>query len=174
MWKPRRLTSAAVLPRGAREGAIAPQFVHLHAHSEYSLLDGLSRIPDMVRRAKELGMPALALTDHGALYGAIDLYASAREHGIKPIIGVETYVARGSRFDRDARIEGHGRPFHLVLLAKDFQGYQALLQLVTAAHLEGYYYRPRVDKELLRKHAGHLVALSACLQGEVSRALQEE
>jgi DNA polymerase-3 subunit alpha len=128
----------------------------------------------MVRRAKELGMPALALTDHGALYGAIDLYASAREHGIKPIIGVETYVARGSRFDRDARIEGHGRPFHLVLLAKDFAGYQALLQLVTAAHLDGYYYRPRVDKELLRAHAGHLVALSACLQGEVSRALQEE
>ena len=119
-------------------------------------------------------MPALALTDHGALYGAIDLYANAREQGIKPIIGVETYVARGSRFDRDARIEGHGRPFHLVLLAKDFQGYQALLQLVTAAHLEGYYYRPRVDKELLRKHAGHLVALSACLQGEVSRAIQEE
>ncbi len=128
----------------------------------------------MVKRAKELGMPALALTDHGALYGAIDLYANAREHGIKPIIGVETYVARGSRFDRDARIEGHGKPFHLVLLAKDFTGYQALLQLVTAAHLDGYYYRPRVDKELLRTHAGHLVALSACLQGEVSRALQEE
>jgi DNA polymerase-3 subunit alpha len=156
------------------EGAIPPQFVHLHAHSEYSLLDGLSRIPDMVRRAKELGMPALALTDHGALYGAIDFYAHARDAGIKPIIGVETYVARGSRFDRDARTEGHGRPFHLVLLAKDFEGYQALLQLVTAAHLEGYYYRPRVDKELLRRHSGHLVALSACLQGEVSRALQEE
>ncbi len=147
--------------------------MHLHAHSEYSLLDGLSRIPDLVTRAKELDMPALALTDHGALYGAIDLYASARDAGIKPIIGVETYVARGSRSDRDARIEGHGRPFHLVLLAKDFQGYQALVQLVTAAHVEGYYYRPRVDKELLRKHAGHLVALSACLQGEISRALQE-
>ncbi|MBM4434791.1 MAG: DNA polymerase III subunit alpha [Chloroflexi bacterium] len=157
-----------------REAAIAPQFVHLHAHSEYSLLDGLSRIPDMVRRAKELGMPALALTDHGALYGAIDLYASATAAGIKPIIGVETYVARGSRFDRDARIEGHGRPFHLVLLAKDFDGYQALVRLVTAAHVEGHYYRPRVDKEILRASAGHLIALSACLQGEVSRAIQEE
>jgi DNA polymerase-3 subunit alpha len=128
----------------------------------------------MVKRAKELGMRALALTDHGALYGAIDLYAQARDAGIKPIIGVETYVARGSRFDRDARIEGHGRPFHLVLLAKDFEGYQALVKLVTAAHVEGYYYRPRVDKELLRASAGHLVALSACLQGEVSRAIQED
>ena len=147
--------------------------MHLHAHSEYSLLDGLSRIPDMVARAKELGMPALALTDHGALYGAVDLYTVARAAGVKPIVGVETYVARGSRFDRDARIEGHGRPFHLVLLAKDFAGYQALVKLVTAAHLDGYYYRPRVDKELLRAHAGHLVALSACLQGEVSRALQD-
>ena len=157
-----------------REAAIPPQFVHLHAHSEYSLLDGLSRIPDLVKRAASLGMPALALTDHGALYGAVDLYTYAKEAGIKPIIGVETYLARGSRFDRDARVEGHGRPFHLVLLAKDFDGYQALVRLVTAAHLEGYYYRPRVDKELLRANAGHLIALSACLQGEVSRALQEE
>ena len=128
----------------------------------------------MVARAKELGMPAIAITDHGALYGAIDLYASAIAAGIKPIIGVETYVARGSRLDRDARIEGHGRPFHLVLLAKDFDGYQALVRLVTAAHVEGYYYRPRVDKEILRANAGHLIALSACLQGEVSRAIQEE
>lgn len=149
-------------------------FVHLHNHSEYSLLDGLSRIGDLVARAKELDMPAVALTDHGALYGAIDLYTTARQAGVKPIIGVETYVARGSRFDRDSRVEGHGRPFHLVLLAKDFEGYQALVKLVTAAHLEGYYYRPRIDKELIRQHAGHLVALSACLQGEISRALQDE
>jgi DNA polymerase-3 subunit alpha len=157
-----------------REAAIPSQFVHLHTHSEYSLLDGLSRIPDLVERAATLGMPALALTDHGALYGAIDLYTHATEAGIKPIIGVETYVARVSRLDRDPRVEGHGRPFHLVLLAKDFDGYQALVRLVTAAHLEGYYYRPRVDKEILRANAGHLIALSACLQGEVSRALQEE
>ncbi|MGH2379360.1 MAG: DNA polymerase III subunit alpha, partial [Candidatus Limnocylindria bacterium] len=156
------------------EVAIPRPFVHLHTHSEYSLLDGLSRIGDLVAHAGELGMPALALTDHGALYGAIDLYTRATAAGIKPIIGVETYVARGSRFDRDARIEGHGRPFHLVLLAKDFEGYQALVRMVTAAHLEGYYYRPRIDRELIRENAGHLVALSACLQGEVSRALLED
>lgn len=148
--------------------------MHLHTHSEYSLLDGLSRIGDLVARAGELGMPALALTDHGSLYGAIDLYTRATAAGIKPIIGVETYVARGSRFDRDAKIEGHGRPFHLVLLAKDFEGYQALVRMVTEAHLNGYYYRPRIDRELIRANAGHIVALSACLQGEVSRALLED
>ena len=149
-------------------------FVHLHTHSEYSLLDGMSRLRDLVARTKELGMPALALTDHGALYGAVDFHAAARAAGINPIVGVETYVARKSRFDRDARSEGHGRPFHLVLLAKDFTGYRNLVQLVTGAHLEGYYYRPRVDKELLReKHEG-LIALSACLQGEVSRAIQDD
>ncbi len=150
------------------------QFVHLHTHSEYSLLDGLSRVTDLVARAKELGMPALALTDHGALYGAIDFYVAASQAGIKPIIGVETYIARNSRFDRDPRIEGHGKPFHLVLLAKDFTGYQNLVALVTAAHLDGYYYRPRMDKELLRKHSKGLIALSACLQGELARSLLDE
>jgi DNA polymerase III subunit alpha len=150
------------------------QFVHLHTHSEYSLLDGLSRVTDLVARAKELGMPALALTDHGALYGAIDFYVQASQAGIKPIIGVETYIARNSRFDRDPRIEGHGKPFHLVLLAKDFTGYQNLVALVTAAHLDGYYYRPRMDKELLRKHSKGLIALSACLQGELGRAILDE
>ncbi|HUQ42730.1 MAG TPA: DNA polymerase III subunit alpha, partial [Candidatus Limnocylindrales bacterium] len=150
------------------------QFVHLHTHSEYSLLDGLSRVTDLVTRAKELGMPALALTDHGALYGAIDFYVQASQAGIKPIIGVETYIARNSRFDRDPRIEGHGKPYHLVLLAKDFTGYQNLVALVTAAHLEGMYYRPRMDKELLRKHAKGLIALSACLQGELGRAILDE
>jgi DNA polymerase-3 subunit alpha len=153
---------------------VVQQFVHLHTHSEYSLLDGLSRITDLVARAKELEMPALALTDHGALYGAIDFYVTASQAGIKPIIGVETYIARNSRFDRDPRIEGHGKPFHLVLLAKDFTGYQNLVSLVTAAHLDGYYYRPRMDKELLRKHSKGLIALSACLQGEVARAIFEE
>ncbi len=119
-------------------------------------------------------MPALALTDHGALYGAVDFHALCRAAGINPIVGVETYVARKSRFDRDARSEGHGRPFHLVLLAKDFTGYRNLVQLVTAAHLEGYYYRPRIDKELLREKHDGLIGLSACLQGEVSRAIQDE
>lgn len=119
-------------------------------------------------------MPALALTDHGALYGAIDFYVQASQAGIKPIIGVETYIARNSRFDRDPRIEGHGKPFHLVLLAKDFTGYQNLVALVTAAHLDGYYYRPRMDKELLRKHSKGLIALSACLQGELARTYLDE
>jgi len=154
--------------------SVVQQFVHLHTHSEYSLLDGLSRVSDLVARAKELGMPALALTDHGALYGAIDFYVAASQAGVKPIIGVETYIARNSRFDRDPRIEGHGKPFHLVLLAKDFTGYQNLVTLVTAAHLDGYYYRPRMDKELLRKHSKGLIALSACLQGELARSLLDE
>ena len=119
-------------------------------------------------------MPALALTDHGALYGAIDFYVTASQAGVKPIIGVETYIARNSRFDRDPRVEGHGKPFHLILLAKDFTGYQNLVALVTAAHLDGYYYRPRMDKELLRTHSKGLIALSACLQGELGRAILDE
>ncbi|HEY8785826.1 MAG TPA: DNA polymerase III subunit alpha, partial [Candidatus Limnocylindria bacterium] len=143
-------------------------------HSEYSLLDGLSRLSDLVARAKALDMPALGLTDHGALYGAIDFYTLCRDAGIKPIIGVETYIARNNRFDRDPRSEGHGKPWHLVLLAKDFTGYQNLVTMVTAAHLEGYYYRPRMDKDLLREHSQGLIALSACLQGELARAIQDE
>jgi DNA polymerase-3 subunit alpha len=154
--------------------AITGSFVHLHTHSEYSLLDGLSRVTDLVARAKELGMPAIALTDHGALYGAIDFYVAANQAGIKPILGVETYIARTNRFERDPRLEGHGKPFHLVLLAKDFTGYRNLVALVTTAHLDGYYYRPRMDKDVLRQHAKGLIALSACLQGELARAIQDE
>ena len=119
-------------------------------------------------------MPALAITDHGALYGAIDFYTTAKAAGINPIIGVETYIARGSRSDRDAKVEGHGKPFHLVLLAKSFTGYQNLVSLVTSAHLEGHYYRPRMDKELLREKSEGLIALSACLQGEIARALLDQ
>ena len=119
-------------------------------------------------------MPAIALTDHGALYGAVDFYVAANQAGIKPIIGVETYVARTNRFERDPRLEGHGKPFHLVLLAKDFTGYRNLVSLVTTAHLDGYYYRPRMDKEILREHSQGLIALSACLQGELARAIQDE
>jgi DNA polymerase-3 subunit alpha len=154
--------------------AITGSFVHLHTHSEYSLLDGLSRVSDLVSRAKELGMPAIALTDHGALYGAVDFYVAANQAGIKPILGVETYVARTNRFERDPRLEGHGKPFHLVLLAKSFTGYRNLVALVTTAHLDGYYYRPRMDKEILRQHSEGLIALSACLQGELARAIQDE
>jgi DNA polymerase-3 subunit alpha len=163
-----------VLPDGRKGTGISQQFVHLHTHSEYSLLDGLSRLRDLVARAKALDMPALAITDHGALYGAIDFYTTAKAAGIKPIIGVETYIARGSRNDRDAKVEGHGKPFHLVLLAKSFTGYQNLVSLVTSAHLEGYYYRPRMDKQLLREKSEGLIALSACLQGEVARAVQDQ
>src|ERR671935_211154 len=111
---------------------------------------------------------------NGAVTFTVLSYDGMRGACIKPIVGIETYVARNSRLDRDARVEGHGKPFHLVLLAKDFTGYQNLVKLVTAAHLEGYYYRPRMDKELLRQHARGLIALSACLQGELSRALFEE
>src|SRR5205809_4591690 len=154
------------VPSGHVGQVIAKQFVHLPTHSEYSLLDGLSRLSGLVARAKALEMPALALTDHGALYGAIDFYTLCRDAGIKPIVGIETYVARNSRLDRDARVEGHGKPLHLLLLATDFTGYQNLVALVTSAHLEGYYYRPRMDKELPRERTAGLTALSACLQGE--------
>ena len=144
-------------------------FAHLHVHSEYSLLDGLGRIDAPLRRAKELGMNALALTDHGVLYGAIDFYLAAKELQIKPILGVEVYVAPGSRLDRRGR--GEDRPHHLLLLAKDLTGYRNLVQLTTKAHLEGFYYRPRVDREVLEQHAEGLICLSGCASAEVPRLL---
>src|SRR5690554_5187463 len=117
-------------------------FVHLHVHTEYSLLDGLSRIPTLVNRAKELDMPALAITDHGAMFGVIDFFRTCKKAGIKPIIGMESYLARRSRFDRDPKLDT--RPYHMLLLARNQQGYQNLLKLASAAQLEGYYYRPRI------------------------------
>lgn len=146
-----------------------PEFVHLHVHSEYSLLDGLCRIPDLVARAKELGMRALALTDHGALYAALNFWREAKEQGIHPILGCETYVARGSMVDRSSPLAS--RPHHLVLLAQNETGYQNLLRLVTRAHLEGFYYKPRIDKNLLAEHARGLIVLSACASGEVPRLI---
>ena len=145
-------------------------FTHLHVHTEYSLLDGMCRIPQLVSRAKELGMSSLAITDHGVLYGAIEFYLAAREAGIKPIIGCEVYVAAGNRAGRTAADKDS---YHLVLLAKDQQGYRNLLQLTTRANLEGYYYKPRVDKELLEEYHQGLIALSACLGGEVPRLFGE-
>jgi len=145
-------------------------FTHLHVHTEYSLLDGMSRIPQLVSRAKELGMSSLAITDHGVLYGAIQFYLAAKEAGIKPIIGCEVYLAQNSRFSRDA---GDKNNYHLVLLAKNQTGYRNLLQLVTKANLDGFYYKPRVDKELLEQHHEGLIALSACLGGEVPRLILE-
>jgi len=145
------------------------KFVHLHTHSHYSLLDGLGKIPQLVSRAKELGMDALALTDHGAMYGAIEFYQACQKAGIKPIIGVEAYVAPNSRHDKRAKIDDH--PAHLVLLAKNNQGYNNLLILTSKAHLEGFYYRPRIDKELLREYGNNLIGMSACLGGAIPRAL---
>ncbi len=145
-------------------------FTHLHVHTEYSLLDGMCRIPQLVSRAKELGMDSLAITDHGAMYGVIEFYRSAREAGIKPIIGCEVYLAPRSRSGRDVVDRNH---YHLILLAKNHTGYQNLIQLVTKAHLEGFYYRPRVDKELLEQHHDGLIALSSCLAGEIPRLILE-
>ncbi len=147
-------------------------FVHLHNHSEYSLLDGASRIKDMVRKAAELGMPALAITDHGVLYGVIDFFREATKQGIKPIIGCEVYVAPRSRLDREPRIDDN--MYHLVLLCKDEEGYRNLVQLVSRAYLEGFYYKPRVDREILEQYSSGLIAMSACLAGEIPQRLLEE
>ncbi|MBI4039609.1 DNA polymerase III subunit alpha [Candidatus Daviesbacteria bacterium] len=143
-------------------------FVHLHVHTEYSLLDGLAKIPELFKKAKDCGMDALAITDHGALYGAVKFYNEAKKQGMKPIIGCEMYLATRSRLDKEVQKDDYG---HLVLLAKNETGYKNLLQLVTLAHLEGYYYKPRIDLELLDKYHEGLVALSGCLGGAVSSLL---
>ena len=146
------------------------QFVHLHTHSHYSLLDGLSKVDDMVALAKKHGMTAIGLTDHGAMYGAIEFYLQCVKHGIKPIIGVEAYVANRTRFQKEPHIDN--KRYHLTLLAKNNIGYQNLIKLTTAAHLEGYYYKPRVDKDILRSHSDGLIALSGCPAGELGRAIK--
>ena len=143
-------------------------FTHLHVHTEYSLLDGMCRIPQLVERAKEMGMDSLAITDHGVMYGAIQFYLAAKDAGIKPIIGCEVYIAQDSRFSRDANERNRS---HLVLLAKNQTGYRNLIQLTAKAHLEGFYYRPRLDKELLQQYHQGLIALSACVGGEVPRLI---
>ena len=144
-------------------------FVHLHVHSEYSLLDGMSRIKDLPVRAKELGMKAIALTDHGVMYGAVDFYKECKKNDIKPIIGCEVYVAPHSRFDKEAgRDNGYN---HLILLAKNKMGYQNLSKLVSLSFVEGFYYKPRIDLEILEKYSEGLICLSACLAGSLSQAI---
>ncbi|MDO4476078.1 MAG: DNA polymerase III subunit alpha [Lachnospiraceae bacterium] len=147
-------------------------FTHLHVHTEYSLLDGSNKISEYVDRVKELGMDSAAITDHGVMYGVIDFYKAARAAGINPILGCEVYVAPGSRFDRETgKGASEDRYYHLVLLAENNQGYENLTKIVSAGFVDGYYYRPRVDKEILEKYHEGIIALSACLAGEVSKNL---
>jgi len=144
-------------------------FVHLHVHTEYSLLDGACRISELVAQAKKHKMPALAITDHGVMYGAIQFYKEAIRQGVKPIIGCEMYVAQQSRFDKS--LQRKETPHHIILLVKNNEGYKNLIKLVTLSYLEGFYYKPRIDKEILRKHSDGLIALSACLKGEISQCI---
>ncbi len=147
------------------------QFTHLHLHTHYSLLDGMSRMPELMDRAKELGFSAIALTDHGVLYGAIEFYEEARKRGIKPILGCEVYMATRSRFDREPKLDD--RQYHLTLLAKNNQGYKNLVKLATQAQLDGFYYKPRADHELLEQYHEGLICLSGCPSGEIPRALRD-
>ncbi|MEK7480833.1 MAG: DNA polymerase III subunit alpha, partial [Patescibacteria group bacterium] len=144
-------------------------FVHLHTHSHYSLLDGLIKIDDLVREVARLEMPAIALTDHGNMYGAIEFYQKARKAGIQPILGIEAYIAQERMNDRRPGIDE--KRYHLVLLAENDDGYRNLVALTTKSHLEGFYYKPRLDHEVLRAHAKGLIALSACMGGEIPQAL---
>jgi DNA polymerase-3 subunit alpha len=150
------------------------EFVHLHLHTEYSLLDGACRLDRLIDKAHDLKFPALSITDHGVLYGAVDFYQAARNKGIKPIIGCEVYVAPGSRLEKKSSTGGEDVYNHLVLLAKDEAGYKNLVKLVTSAHLEGYYYKPRIDKEILAAHSSGLVALSGCLASEIPQWILQD
>ena len=145
-------------------------FTHLHVHTEYSLLDGSNKIKEYVARVKELGMNSAAITDHGVMYGVIDFYKEAKAQGINPILGCEVYVAPNSRFDRET-VHGEDRYYHLVLLAENNTGYSNLMKIVSKGFVDGYYYKPRVDMEVLEQYHEGIIALSACLAGEVPREL---
>src|SRR4030042_1268019 len=145
------------------------QFTHLHVHSHYSLLDGLAKIDQLLDRAKELGMDSLALTDHGNIYGAVEFFKKAKEKGIKPIIGCEIYMALEKMTDKRPNVDD--KRYHLVLLVKNEKGYKNLVKLLTLAHLEGFYYKPRVDEETLAQHSEGLIGLSACLAGKIPKLI---
>jgi DNA polymerase-3 subunit alpha len=142
-------------------------FVHLHNHTHYSLLDGACRIQDLVAAARKHNMPGLAITDHGNMFGAIKFYQKVLKAGIKPILGLETYLAPGSRKERSAEKGGKDAYFHLLLLAKNYEGYQNLMRLCSIGYLEGFYYKPRIDREVLEKYAEGLIILTSCIKGEV-------
>ncbi len=153
---------------------MAADFVHLHVHTEYSLLDSACRLDRLMARAKELGFPAMAMTDHGNMYGAIEFYQAAKKADLKPIIGCEVYVAPGSRLEKKPGSGMRDIYHHLLLLAKDQTGYHNLINLVTAANLEGYYYKPRIDKEILARYSQGLIALSGCLASEIPEAIVKD
>ena len=146
---------------------MSSEFVHLHNHSDYSLLDGAQRVDQLVNTIDDLKMNTVALTEHGNMFSVIPFYKQVKKVGIKPIIGCEIYVAVGNRFDKKARPDGGWGNNHLILLAQNLKGYQNLMKLVTAGYLEGFYYRPRIDLELLEKYSDGVICLSACLKGEV-------
>jgi DNA polymerase-3 subunit alpha len=154
---------------GEEEEEVVMNFTHLHNHSHYSLLDGLPKIDDMIEKTKEFGLDSLALTDHGTMYGIIEFYQKCLKADIRPIVGVEAYVARHKHTDKRPKVDG--KPYHLLLLAYNYEGYQNLMRLTSIAHLKGYYYKPRVDKELLRKYSRGLIACAACLGGEIQKSI---
>ena len=149
----------------------ADEFVNLHVHTEYSLLDGACRIDELIKRVNELGQTAIAITDHGNMYGVVEFWKAAREQGINPIIGCEVYVARRTLHDREPKLDSS--PYHLILLCENNEGYSNLVKLVSYASIEGFYNKPRVDIELLKKYHSGLICMSACLAGEIQSLLSD-
>ena len=165
-----------ILPGKEKNPRMSSSFIHLHVHTQYSLLDGAIRLKDLFETARAFEMPSVAMTDHGNMFGSLEFYELSKKYGIKPIIGCEGYIAPRSRHERGQRLDGNGngdedRSYHLVLLASNPTGYQNLVKLVSMGHLEGFYYKPRMDKEILRKHSEGLICLSGCLKGEVATHL---
>ncbi|MCO6430255.1 MAG: PHP domain-containing protein, partial [Deltaproteobacteria bacterium] len=150
------------------------QFVHLHLHTQYSLLDGANKLPDVIVQAHKQGHPAIAMTDHGNLHGAIEFYNESKKIGIKPILGCELYVTTGSRFERKTKTQGGSGTHHLTVLAKNLEGYRNLCRLVTLSYKEGFYFKPRVDHELLERYSEGLIVLSGCLSSELAALVSNE